>query len=353
MKHCAKNHEQGVALIMVIFMVVLCSAILVSLSDSTYTAMRINRTTEQRVKAEYIMKSAVNFARVLIQNDATEFDDPSRDDWMQFQEGREVPGELVGISEPNVRISLMIAPENSKIPLVEVVQSTGVDKAWRDVLVSLFQNLGFDNPPTMNNTVEDQPSRVYSSKEMVANLIDYLDNDQVSYPDDGFQGIESELPQGTEFPNAGRIESLQSELTSIPGFTPLRVQQLLPYVSIHRKAQININAAPRRVLRALVEGLDPTSAGGAAEAEADKLILCRDPANGGPYNQSYRTQINACITPSVADRIKPKLTNKANIFSVIVKVEYGTASSNPSFFASAYLEEKSGRLPEVKDFLVY
>ena len=142
MKHCAKNHEQGVALIMVIFMVVLCSAILVSLSDSTYTAMRINRTTEQRVKAEYIMKSAVNFARVLIQNDATEFDDPSRDDWMQFQEGREVPGELVGISEPNVRISLMIAPENSKIPLVEVVQSTGVDKAWRDVLVSLFHLFG-------------------------------------------------------------------------------------------------------------------------------------------------------------------------------------------------------------------
>lgn len=304
------------------------------------------------------MKSAVNFARVLIQNDSTEFDDPTRDDWMQFRDGREIPGELVGISEPNVRISLLIAPENSKIPLVEVVQSTGVDKAWRDVLVSLFQDLGFDSATNMNNTVEEPPSRAYSSKEMVANLIDYLDNDQVSYPDDGFQGIESELPQGTEFPNAGRIESIQSELTSIPGFTPLRVQQLLPYVSIHRKAQININAAPKRVLRALIEGLDPTSAGGAADVEADNLIQCRDPAKGGPYNQSYRTQISACITPSVADRIKPKLTNKANIFSVIVKVEYGAASSNlsssnPSFFASAYLEEKSGRLPELKDFLVY
>jgi type II secretory pathway component PulK len=349
MKRRAENQEQGVALIMVIFMVVLCSAILISLSDSTYTAMRVNRTTEQRVKAEYIMKSAVNFARVLIQNDSTQFDDPSRDDWMQFRDGREVPGELIGVSESNVRISLMIAPENAKIPLVEVVQSAGVDTAWRDILVSLFKDLGFDNPPTNNDPNEATPARAYSSTEMVANLIDYLDNDQVSYSDGSFQGTESELPQGTEFPNQGRIESLQSELTSIPGFTPLRVQQLIPYISIHRKAQININAAPRRVLRALIEGLDPTTAGGTAVAEADKLILCRDPANGGPYNESFRTQMSACITPSTAERIKPKLTNKASIFSVITKVEYG----NTSFFSSAYLEEKNGRLPEIKDFLVY
>lgn len=349
MKHRAENQEQGVALIMVIFMVVLCSAILVSLSDSTYTAMRVNRTTEQRVKAEYIMKSAVNFARVLIQNDSTQFDDPSRDDWMQFQEGREVPGALIGIAEPNVRISLLIAPENAKIPLVEVVQSAGVDTGWRDVLVSLFRDLGFDTAPTNPDPAGGTPSRAYSSTDMVANLIDYLDSDQVSYSDSGFQGIESDLPQGTEFPNSGRIESLQSELTSIPGFTPLRVQQLIPYISIHRKAQININAAPRRVLRALIEGLDPNTAGGTAVTEADKLISCREPANGGPYNESFRSQMNACITPSTADRIKPKLTNKANIFSVITKVEYGETS----FFSSAYLEEKNGRLPEIKDFLVY
>jgi hypothetical protein len=295
------------------------------------------------------MKSAVNFARVLIQNDSTEFDDPARDDWMQFREGRDVPGELVGISEQNVRISLMIAPENAKIPLVEVVQGSGVDPAWRDTLVSLFRDLGFDTPPSTANEPSGQtPARAYSSTEMVANLIDYLDSDQVTYSDNSFQGIESDLPQGTEFPNSGKIESLQSELTSIPGFTPLRVQQLLPYVSIHRKAQVNINAAPRRVLRALIEGLDPTSVG-AADAEAEKLIQCRDPANGGPYNQGYRTQLTSCITPSVAERIKPKLTNKANVFSVIVKVEYG----NTSFFASAYLFDKPGKLPEIADFLVY
>ena len=356
MKHRAKNSEQGVALIMVIFMIVLCSALLISLSDSTYTAMRVNRLTEQRVKAEYILKSAVNFARVLIQADTTLFDDPTQDDWMQFRDGREVPGELIGLREPNVRISLLIAPDNAKIPLLELIQTSGVDPGWRDVLTALFRDLGFDNPPPpSNDTNGNQPQPNYSSTQLVANLIDYLDVDKVSYSDGPFQGIESDLPQGVEFPDTGRIESLQSELTSIPGFTPSRVQQLIPYLSISGRARININAAPRRVLRALIEGLDPTSSGSVATGEADKLISCRDPANGGPYNDGFYSQIDACITPSVANKIKPKLTNKSNIFSVIAKVEYGITSNLPvpSFYASALLRENSGRLPQTDDFLLY
>lgn len=343
---------------MVIFMVVLCSALLVSLSDSTYTAMRVNRITEQRVKAEYILKSAVNFARVLIKADNTDFDDPNTDDWMQFQEGREVPGELVGINEPNVKISLLIAPENAKVPILEILNTSGTaDIAWRDVIHKLFVGLGFDNQPTApNNSSGGPPVPSYSAAEMTANLIDYLDADQDSYSDPAFPGMESNLPQGSEFPNSTRVESLQSTLLSIPGFTPLRVQQLLPYVSSIRDKggagtppKVNINAASAQVLSALIEGLDSTFAGGPATSEAEKLIQCRDPANGGPYNQNYQNQITSCITPSVAAKIMPKITAKTDIFSVIAKVEYG----NAAFFANALLKDKANQLPDVQDFQVY
>jgi hypothetical protein len=91
------------ALIMIVFMIALASAILISLTDSTYVAMRLNGAAEQRIKAEYILKSAVNVAQVLIKSDLTNFDDPTQDAWMIFVEGREVPGELLAIPEPNIR----------------------------------------------------------------------------------------------------------------------------------------------------------------------------------------------------------------------------------------------------------
>jgi type II secretory pathway component PulK len=97
------------ALILVIFMVALASTILIALTDSTYVAMRLNSATEKRVKAEYILKSAVNVAQVLIKNDTTAYDSPTEDAWMQFRDGQEVPGEMIGLKEPNVRISMQVS----------------------------------------------------------------------------------------------------------------------------------------------------------------------------------------------------------------------------------------------------
>jgi type II secretory pathway component PulK len=223
MKRCTETKERGVALIMVIFMIVITSALLVSLTDSTYISMRLNRAAEQRLKAEYILKSAVNVAQVLIKSDTTQYDDPSQDLWMKFMEGAEIPGELVGVTEPNVRVSLLIASEKGKIPLLSVVSASGADNTWRNVLRALFQNLGFDNEQkTPAQSTDAAPTKMHSSTEMVANLIDYLDTDKDSYSSSDFQaqGIEGDLPPGEEFRNDRTMESLASELGSIPGFTP-------------------------------------------------------------------------------------------------------------------------------------
>jgi type II secretory pathway component PulK len=348
MEQRAKNREQGVALIMVIFMIVITSALLVSLTDSTYISMRLNRAAEQRLKAEYILKSAVNVAQVLIKSDTTQYDDPSQDLWMKFVEGAEIPGELVGVTEPNVRVNLLIASEKGKIPLLSVVSASGADRTWRNVLVALFENLGFDTEQrTPGQSDGSEQTKMYSSKEMVANLIDYLDADKDSYSDSDFQaqGIEGDLPPGEEFRNDRAMESLSSELGSIPGFTPNRVQRILPFVSIRIRDSININAAPVEVLRALIVGMDSS----AAPEEAERLIACRDPAAGGPYNQNFSSQMAACIDPNVANTIKPKLVAQGDVFSVIAKVEYGLTT----FMASANLKAVNGRLPTIENFLLY
>lgn len=344
MKQCTRkiNGQSGVALIMVVLMITVASGVLMALTESTYVSMRLNRSAEQRVKAEYILKSAINVAQTLIKIDKTQYDDPTQDVWMQFREGATVPGEFIGLNEPNVKISLLISPESGKIPLLSLVSPTAPDSGWRDVLVALYKNLGFEDQSNQTEQVE-----VTSSEQMVANLIDYLDYDKESYSTGDFpvEGIEGNLPVGVEFRNDGKLESIANELSILPGYTDDRIQCILPFVSVRSKSAVNINAASQPVLQAIVQGLAPSASGG----EAAALIDCRNPENGGPFNQNYGSQIAACIEGDVASQIRPRLVAQGNEFFVIAKVEFGTSA----FMASAHLKSRNGRPPVIDDLLLY
>lgn len=346
MNDCNKSVEKGVALITVILMIAITSALLVSLTDSTYISLRLNRAAEQRVTAEYILKSAVNVAQVLIKIDGTTYDSPTEDAWMQFVDGRDIPGEFVGVTEPNVKISLLISSEKGKIPLLSLSPAAGTNPTWRDTLVALFKNLGFDSDPKLANqsTQKGGSEKNYSSAEMVANLIDYLDADKNSYADSSFsaQGIEGDLPPGEEFRNENTIESLSSELSSIPGFSANRIQRLLPFVSSRSRDSINVNSASAEVFEAIVQGLDSSASPGLGQ----KLVECRNPA----YDGSYRSQISTCIGADTAQQIEKVLVIQSDLYYVIAKVEFGLAT----FMATATLKgSASGRLPLIEDFQVY
>ena len=322
---------------MIVFMIALASAILISLTDSTYVAMRLNSAAEQRIKAEYILKSAVNVAQVLIKNDITNFDDPTQDAWMMFADGREIPGELLALPEPNIRVSLLITSTNGKIPLLQLHQSTGVNQNWKAIVLRLFQQLGFDQPLPMNESADKTP--LPDSKQLVSNLIDYLDSDEDNFAGDGVlpQGSEESLPDGRKFRNDGKVDSLANELPAIPGFSPGRIQRLLPYVTKIRTANINVNAAPFEVLAAVVS--DP--------AAAQSIEQCRNPAAGGAPIQSPASDLVRC---GVNDPNNSMFQGQGQYYEVIAKVEYGTAM----FMASAELKTKgTNRLPDIQSFQMY
>ena len=148
-----------------------------------------------------------------------------------------------------------------------------------------------------------------------------------------------------EFRNDGKLESLSNELSILPGYTDDRIQCILPFVSIRSKSAININAASQDVLQALIQGLAPSASGG----EAAALIQCRNPENGGPFNQNYGSQITTCIESDVASQIRPRLVAQGNEFFVIAKVEFGTSG----FMASAHLKSRNGRNPVINNLLLY
>jgi general secretion pathway protein K len=333
-----KQSERGAALLLVIFMVALATALVVSLSDSTYVAMRLNAATERRVSSEYLLKSAINLARVLIKVDKTDFDNPLEDVWMQFVDGAEVPGAFLGISEQNVRIQLQIISESGKIPIRQLVAGGGasVNDQSRDLLKRLFKVLGFDNDVKEVDQTNLFAGRHFKSDELVANLIDYMDSNTDSYSAPNFaQGIEGDLPTTSPFRNE-HIDSISSELGSIPGFTPARVQRLLPFLTI-TSSKININAAPREVLMALSEDID--------EQKAQAIIDYRNPQGGGPFTPA--TWINEIqrITASSDPNITSLTNPKGNFYEVIAKVDYGTSY----FMARSVLRALgTGRSPEIR-----
>jgi type II secretory pathway component PulK len=175
------------------------------------------------------------------------------------------------------------------------------------------------------------------SKQLVSNLIDYLDTDKDNFPGDSLfpPGTEGDLPNGQAFRNSGLMDSLANELPAIPGFSPGRIQKLLPYITRIRTTDINVNAASLEVLAAVVG--DPSAASGIEGCRARAPI------------QDPQQELLGC---GVSDTSKiTKFRGQGQYYEVIAKVEYGTAM----FMASAELSNTAGngKLPKIYSFQMY
>lgn len=333
--------QRGIALILVLFIVALATILVVSLAYSTYLSSRANLVTERGLQAEYLLKSTLNLARLLIKNDKTS-EDSKKDPWGMFAEGHEVPISILGINEPNLKVELQIRPEESKLSLAKLVLGGSLGPAeWRDALVRLFQLLNFDND---KETPQSGPfkGRSFSSAELVANLIDYMDPDIKSFDDPNFgaRGIEGELPEGT-FQNSpiNRV----GELNSIPGFTPARVQKLLPFVTVVGN-RVNLNLAPPLLLKALNASM--------GDAEVRRIIEFRD-SDKGPFDSLNKySELPNLIGSASYDDIKDLVDVTCAYFEVIAKVDYGTTS----YYLRAIISKTSstgGALPDVQSMELY
>lgn len=333
------NDQSGIALILVIFIVALASIIVVNATYSTHLASRRSSIVAKGVRAEYLLKSAVSVARLLLKEDKNS-EDSQKDLWGKFVDGVPIPGELIGIDEPNVRVSLEIRPEDSKIPLRMLTVSGTANNTWRDILVRLFRNLGFDNDNEIDQTGLLGANTKVDSQKLVAMLIDYSDPDNTPYSDPGFaEGFEGDTDKQI-FPN--RNFNRLSELATIPGFTAARLQRLSPFVSAENITYVNINTAPREVLKALSDGID--------DSVADQIINFRTgsegPITGSEGSHSFESIVGSSLATELATLIRP-LSNR---FQVIAKVDYDTST----YFMRAVLKRDiPGELPRIDSVEIF
>jgi general secretion pathway protein K len=340
----AQSSESGIALILVLFIVTLASILVVNMTWTSSLDARENRSVERGLQSEYLLKSALNFARVLIVSDQNPEIDGKTDPWangmLPLADGAPLPLEMLGLQRPGIRLSLEVRPADSKFPL----QSIHVNTVLRDAAVRLFQSLGFDEDGE-EDTSGLFPGKVFSSAELVANLIDYLDADRESYQSPDFptaNGIEGSLKEGTEFRNDGKLSRL-GELSSVPGFTPARMQLLLPLTRAIGKQRMNVNFTPKVVLSALSDEMTPSLAEG--------IVAYREgPTPFGDQDSNLNAELANIIGPDAANDLAPLLDTDSQSFEVIAKVEDGGSN----YFLRAFLAgARAGEPPSVFSMELY
>ncbi|MCB0330933.1 MAG: general secretion pathway protein GspK [Bdellovibrionales bacterium] len=329
------SDEDGIALILALFIVALCTVIVTQL---TYTGMldtSLHLLSKRSLESEYLMKSAINFGRAILKADVSE-EDAEQDAWGPFLNGIEIPKEILNVRDPSVRVELEIRPVSASLPLRAVVSGDRANVKWRDVFQRFFEKMGFDS-----DELPDEsglfPGQVFDSSQVVANMIDYMDTDEVSYEADDFVGgIESNLPDSATFPNRSSLRWI-GELYAIPGMNADRVRRISPFVTAFGNGRtVNINLAPRIVL----ESLHPEI--GASQAEA--IIQLRSEEAFTNVNKKGRLAPDI-IPEEVYNEITPLIGIGSRWFQILAKVDYGSSTS----FMRAYVSQtKPGELPLLK-----
>ena len=330
--------QSAMALLLVMFIVALASMIVIQLTYSTYLGSRISSSAERSVQAEYLLKSGLNFAMVLIKEDV-EPGDSAKDIWGKYANGLPIQKEqLTNYTLPDVPLAIEIRPEGAKLNIRQLVPSnlTGLpDVTIREVLARLFTNLkvGYEYDAE-EYTAPDSKVFQFKSKDLISNLIDYMDKDETAYSDSGYQGVEG---PNSQFPN--REITRIGELAAVPGFTAERVKRLLPYLTTVDNRQININLASKTMLTSLDSEL--------TSDYADQIISFRTGENG-PFKNS--SDLQNILPAAVFDNIKSLVTYESNRYQIIAKAEYSTSV----FFLRAEVA-KNGRkqLPAIKSIELF
>jgi general secretion pathway protein K len=312
-----KNSSQGVALVLVIFVIALATIVVVNLTYSTYLAARANIAIERSLYAEYLLKSCVNIAKTYLSADKNINSDGPQEDWAKlFSKGQSIDSKFLDIQDTgNTIISIELIAENRKLVARNLLddQGTQVNSTKRDILVRLFQNLGFDNDLDELETRWQFNGKHFTSEELVANLIDFMDADDTSYSDPNFvPGVEGMLPKGT-FPN--KKPTWVSELNSIPGFTPARVRKLEPLITFVGVTSTNVNFAPPIILQSLSSAM--------TQNEIQQIIEFRDSENGPFSNASAIANI---VGGTIWNEINTTVGYSSDYFQVIGKVDLGVKS---------------------------
>lgn len=281
---------------------------------------QLNRTVIEYVesrKATLILNSALNLLDKLLTQDDSREVDYNNDIWREFIFQTDIT-ELIGVETSSrtgskCRVYAQIIPAEGKLPLNYVVPLTTVAPERAEVLIRLFEALGFDNDGQIWTDSRGNSFNL-GACQTVASLVDFMDLDSTSVKLEGCSGFESEYGYSL-FGNFKPSDF--NELLSVPGFTADRIGRLMPFTRlIAFRQNIDLNTVSDIVLKALIPDIQ--------DVDIRNIFEFRT-SQDGPFTQFQREeQLRQIIpNPDLINKILVSTGTESNTFENYVKYACG------------------------------
>jgi general secretion pathway protein K len=229
--------ERGIALIVVLLVISIIVAVTVQLNYGTRSDIYEAANFSDGIRLTYVAKSGFNYGIARLLDDKT-VQDTLTDEWAEPSLISDKSEELFS----GGGFEVVIEDESGKIPVNKLVQGSTVNQFIRDMMIRLLKE-----PPFLLDPKQ--------AEEIMDAMKDWMDNDA----DVTGGGAENAYYRNLSAPydvKNGPLDSLE-ELLLIKGVTEQMyygteespgLQHLL---TIYSNGKINVNTAPRQVLRVL------------------------------------------------------------------------------------------------------
>jgi general secretion pathway protein K len=229
--------RRGIAIIIVLMITTLMTVMILDLHQSVRINFYIANNLVGGVKAEYLLRSAMQVASGILLRDIQDNSvDYFGEDWYDFLGKAGMPG--IPISEDET-LMMDINDESGRFNLNNMVDNHG--KPYQpliDVLKQILTNQGLD--PKLANAIVDY----------ISAGTDALDG---SGAKDSVYGYSSMTPPTTA--KCSRFESIQ-EVRLVTGITDEIWGQLEPLVSIYGDPKMNLNTVDANIITAVLQTLN-------------------------------------------------------------------------------------------------
>ncbi len=314
---CSKRTSEGMALLIVMFILVIMTTAVAWLSEDLLLNLRTTENTRNSSQAWQTLLGSEAWAVSVLAKDGKESEsDHSGEAWNRLGQGVKIEqGSLQTVIEDMqgrlnlnnmIDESITIPPQAANKPDPRIWT-----QAFRRLLISLELN------PLLSDAV-----------------LDWLDPDQNVRSVSGAEDNDY-LSMTPPYRAANRAFSDISELLQVKGFDKKTVQKLAPFISALPASNvlININTAPAGLLRILGKNLLSVD-------ESQGLVSDRPPANGYTVEEFLQHDMMA----GEQGIATPLITNKSSYFLIKSSTEIGRSRSK----IHSLVERKNGKLGVVR-----
>jgi general secretion pathway protein K len=239
-------NQKGIALITVILMVVVLVAVVIELNRLSRADIYDAANISDGIQLSYIAKSGVYGAAAILANSPNDYD-TLRDDWAKMETISLQSGALFNSGY----FIAHIEDETGKIPLNKLVSGSDYNEDVKAMLLRLLLQPEFGLTRSQ-------------AEEIVASIKDWIDADDETTPG----GAESSFYTALDPPYSTKNAPMDciEELLMVKGITKELFNgtkerpPLVQLVTVDSDGRININTAPKLVLRSLSDGITPEMA---------------------------------------------------------------------------------------------